>query len=196
MTASCRCFGILAISLPTSARSARVGAKLVHNMRWLLHSDCARGSVHDGRQGGRGSAGALGGRAPVLAGRASVVRPSGQAISAGAFDPPDFALKLAHKDVMLATELAREIGVPMRLAKLTRAEMTEALNRGWGERDSRVPCCCRKSAPAWTSRCPWRTSKRCSSRTGHSQGTCREQRGYFERLGSWKLVVISKHLLL
>lgn len=55
----------------------------------------------------------------------------------GKFEPPDFALKLAHKDVTLATELAREIGVPMRLANLTHAEMTEALGRGWGERDSR-----------------------------------------------------------
>jgi len=29
--------------------------------------------------------------------------------------------------------------VPMRVAELTRAEMTEALNRGWAERDSRSP---------------------------------------------------------
>lgn len=56
----------------------------------------------------------------------------------GKFDPPDFALKLAHKDVTLATELARELGVPMRLANMTHAEMTEALNRGWENRDSRV----------------------------------------------------------
>lgn len=55
----------------------------------------------------------------------------------GKFEPPDFALKLAHKDVTLATELGREIGVPMRIASLTHAEMTEALGRGWGERDSR-----------------------------------------------------------
>jgi len=57
----------------------------------------------------------------------------------GEFEPPDFALKLAHKDVMLATELARDVGVPMRIAELTRAEMTEAMNRGWEGRDSRVP---------------------------------------------------------
>jgi len=56
----------------------------------------------------------------------------------GTFDPPAFALKLAHKDVSLATALARELGVPMRMANLTLEEMTEALNRGWGARDSRV----------------------------------------------------------
>ena len=54
------------------------------------------------------------------------------------FDPPSFALKLAHKDVTLATELAREHQVPMRLSSLAQAELTEALNRGWGHRDSRV----------------------------------------------------------
>jgi 3-hydroxyisobutyrate dehydrogenase len=54
------------------------------------------------------------------------------------FDPPDFALKLAHKDVSLATQLGRELNVPMRLNDLSLQELTEALNRGWGQRDSRV----------------------------------------------------------
>jgi len=54
------------------------------------------------------------------------------------FDPPEFALNLAFKDVTLATELAREIGVPMRLVSLAHAEMGEAMNRGWGARDSRA----------------------------------------------------------
>ena len=54
------------------------------------------------------------------------------------FDPPSFALRLAHKDITLATELGREHGVPMRVANLALAELTEALNRGWGARDSRV----------------------------------------------------------
>jgi len=55
----------------------------------------------------------------------------------GRFEPPAFALRLAHKDVALATALGRELGVPMRLANLTLEEMTEALNRGWAGRDSR-----------------------------------------------------------
>ena len=54
------------------------------------------------------------------------------------FDPAAFTLRLAHKDVTLATSLGREHKVPMRLANITLDEMTEALNRGWGERDSRV----------------------------------------------------------
>ena len=57
----------------------------------------------------------------------------------GVYEPPSFALRLAHKDVTLATELARELNVPMRLAMLTHEEMTEALNRGWGHLDSRSP---------------------------------------------------------
>jgi len=56
----------------------------------------------------------------------------------GKFDPPAFALRLAHKDVTLATALGREHKVPMKLANITLEEMTEALNRGWAERDSRV----------------------------------------------------------
>jgi 3-hydroxyisobutyrate dehydrogenase len=54
------------------------------------------------------------------------------------FDPPNFRLRLAHKDVSLATSLGRELNVPMRLANLALDELTEAVNRGWAERDSRV----------------------------------------------------------
>jgi 3-hydroxyisobutyrate dehydrogenase len=54
------------------------------------------------------------------------------------FDPPSFTLKLAHKDITLATELGRELNVPLRIAALVHEELTEALNRGWAERDSRI----------------------------------------------------------
>jgi 3-hydroxyisobutyrate dehydrogenase len=56
----------------------------------------------------------------------------------GKYDPPSFALKLATKDVALATALGRELGVPMRMCNLAFAEMTEACNRGWEGRDSRA----------------------------------------------------------
>ena len=56
----------------------------------------------------------------------------------GKYDPPAFALRLAHKDVTLATQLARELKVPMHMANLALDELTEALNRGWENRDSRV----------------------------------------------------------
>jgi 3-hydroxyisobutyrate dehydrogenase-like beta-hydroxyacid dehydrogenase len=56
----------------------------------------------------------------------------------GHFDPAHFALKLAFKDVNLATTLGREFEVPMAMANLTLQEMMSALNRGWGDRDSRV----------------------------------------------------------
>ena len=56
----------------------------------------------------------------------------------GNFDPPDFALRLARKDVDLAVSVGREYDVPMRLANLALQEMTEAMNRGWGDRDTRV----------------------------------------------------------
>ena len=56
----------------------------------------------------------------------------------GVYDPPDFALKLLHKDVSLACQLGREVSVPMRLTNLAHQELTEAMNRGWGARDSRV----------------------------------------------------------
>jgi 3-hydroxyisobutyrate dehydrogenase-like beta-hydroxyacid dehydrogenase len=55
------------------------------------------------------------------------------------YTPPDFALKLAHKDVSLAVGLGRELGVPMRLCNLVLEEMNEARNRGWDTIDSRSP---------------------------------------------------------
>jgi 3-hydroxyisobutyrate dehydrogenase len=57
----------------------------------------------------------------------------------GEFDNVRFALKLARKDVGLATALAREYDVPMPLAAVGEQIMMEAMARGWGERDSTSP---------------------------------------------------------
>lgn len=53
----------------------------------------------------------------------------------GRFDPVRFALRLARKDVGLATDLAREYDVPMAMAALTEQTLDEAMARGWGDRD-------------------------------------------------------------
>jgi|LNFM01.1.fsa_nt_gb 3-hydroxyisobutyrate dehydrogenase-like beta-hydroxyacid dehydrogenase len=55
------------------------------------------------------------------------------------YEPPSFALKLALKDMTLATDLGRELGVPMRIANLAYAELSEAMARGWEAQDSRSP---------------------------------------------------------
>jgi 3-hydroxyisobutyrate dehydrogenase len=54
------------------------------------------------------------------------------------YEPAAFALKLGVKDAMLATELGRELNVPMRIANLTYSDMIDALNRGWADRDTRA----------------------------------------------------------
>lgn len=56
----------------------------------------------------------------------------------GNYDAATFTLKLSHKDVSLALQLARDISVPMRLCNLAAQDMIEAINRGWGDRDSQV----------------------------------------------------------
>ena len=52
------------------------------------------------------------------------------------FEEPTFRLDLCHKDLSLALALGHELNVPMRLSDLTLDEHSEALGRGWGNRDS------------------------------------------------------------
>ena len=53
----------------------------------------------------------------------------------GEFDTVRFALKLARKDVGLATELAREYDVPMAIGSIVEQNLIQAIGRGWGRRD-------------------------------------------------------------
>ncbi len=55
----------------------------------------------------------------------------------GDFDPR-FSLALARKDLRLAQELARATDTPMRLGALCEAEMIEAVDRGWADRDASI----------------------------------------------------------
>lgn len=54
----------------------------------------------------------------------------------GRVEKPEFALELARKDVGLATQVGREVGAPMPLSNLVEQNYIEAINRGWGGRDS------------------------------------------------------------
>jgi len=54
----------------------------------------------------------------------------------GTYDEAGFALRLARKDVGLATELGREYDVPMAVASLAEQNLIQGLVRGWGDKDS------------------------------------------------------------
>lgn len=69
-------------------------------------------------------------------GRQRTFEKTGTRILPGKYDPPSFALRLVHKDIQLGLQLAKEFNVPMRLCTLAGLEVTEALNRGWGNRDA------------------------------------------------------------
>lgn len=56
----------------------------------------------------------------------------------GHYDPADFTVRLAHKDVTLALELAQDCGVPMKVGRIALEELAAAMQRGWAERDCRV----------------------------------------------------------
>jgi 3-hydroxyisobutyrate dehydrogenase len=56
----------------------------------------------------------------------------------GVYDPPAFTVRLAHKDMTLALQLAAEAKVPMKVGSIALAELEEAMQRGWSERDCRV----------------------------------------------------------
>ena len=73
---------------------------------------------------------------------------------AGKFDPPAFALALAHKDMKLALELARKNGVPVRMAETAFAELDEAMRRGWGGRDCRAAMTLQEERAGVTVRVP------------------------------------------
>ena len=114
-------------------------AKLVHNAAGAAVNIGTGRGVHHGREGRRRAAAAVGGDPPGRRRTRPTVRPHvPEHFLTGTYDPPDFALRLLHKDVSLACQLAREVGVPMRLTNLAHQELTEALGRGWGSRDCRV----------------------------------------------------------
>jgi len=113
-------------------------AKLVHNLSgYLLHTALAE-TFTMGVKAGLDAESLWAAVREGALGRQQVFDVMAKQYLPGRFDPPDFALNLARKDVALACEVGREYDVPMRLSHLVLAEMTEAINKGNGGRDSRT----------------------------------------------------------
>jgi 3-hydroxyisobutyrate dehydrogenase len=72
----------------------------------------------------------------------------------GRYDPADFTVRLAHKDVSLALELAQACGVPAPVGEIALQELAEAMARGWGERDCRVAMTLQEERAAVSVRVP------------------------------------------
>ncbi len=113
-------------------------AKLVHNCSGYILQTALAETFSMGVKAGVNPEGLWQALRKGALGRRRVFDTMSRQFLPGRFDPPDFALKLARKDVALACEVGREFDVPMRLAHMTLMEMTEAMNRGWEGRDSRV----------------------------------------------------------
>lgn len=56
-----------------------------------------------------------------------------QTVFRGRFETETFPLKLLRKDVGLATDLGRELTVPLPLANIAEQILVSAVNRGWGD---------------------------------------------------------------
>jgi 3-hydroxyisobutyrate dehydrogenase-like beta-hydroxyacid dehydrogenase len=57
-----------------------------------------------------------------------------QTVFRGIFETDTFPLKLLRKDVGLATDLGRELNVPLALTNIAEQSLVEAINRGWGDK--------------------------------------------------------------
>jgi 3-hydroxyisobutyrate dehydrogenase len=77
-----------------------------------------------------------------------------QTVFRNKFEPANFALALARKDIALATELGREFNVPLPVANLVEQTVIEAINRGWQDMDSNVPFLLQEEAAGVQVRAP------------------------------------------
>jgi 3-hydroxyisobutyrate dehydrogenase len=72
----------------------------------------------------------------------------------GLYDPPAFTVRLAHKDMTLALQLAAQENVPMKVGRIALDELDEAMKRGWSERDCRVAMTLQEERAAVSVRVP------------------------------------------
>ena len=56
----------------------------------------------------------------------------------GVYEPTTYTMALSRKDIGLATEIGRDFNVPMPVSNLVEQICIQAMNRGWGQKDSGV----------------------------------------------------------
>ena len=66
---------------------------------------------------------------------APVYQNYGKLIAEKRYEPVRFKASLGHKDLSLANNLAKQTKTPMPVADVTFRRLSDAVNKGWGERD-------------------------------------------------------------
>ena len=100
-------------------RTAMLGEVLALGVKGGIEPTALFSAIRDGSHGRQRTFDSLGGK-----------------ILDGSFDDPAFKLRHARKDMAVAIELGGELGVPMDLTAATMIKLEEAMERGWGDRDS------------------------------------------------------------
>lgn len=112
-------------------------AKLVHNLSCYVMCDALAETFSLGVKAGVDPLSLYEALYAGMMGRGSILELLNPQFLTGEWNAT-FALKLGYKDVKLAMDLGKQVGVPMRLASQTLEAMTEALAKGMGELDSRA----------------------------------------------------------
>ena len=124
-------------------------AKLVHNMSGYAITCALAETFTMGVEGRHGPGRAVGSGAPGRRRPASHLRRPARTVPAGQIRSAELRAQARHQGRALATQLGRELGVPMRMCNLAYAEMTRSLQPRLGRARLRAPSCCSsRSAPA------------------------------------------------
>jgi 3-hydroxyisobutyrate dehydrogenase len=111
-------------------------AKLVHNLSCYIMLDALAETFSLGAKAGVEPLALWEALYSGMMGRGSMLDMVAQKFLSGDYQKASFALKLGYKDVALAVDLGKQVGVPMRLAAQTLEDMTEAMAKGMGDLDS------------------------------------------------------------
>ncbi|HVN88332.1 MAG TPA: NAD(P)-dependent oxidoreductase [Candidatus Binataceae bacterium] len=111
-------------------------AKLVHNMIAICSMQILAEAFTMGVKAGVPAEALYTAVSNGAYGQGMLLRALPKVVFKGGFDRVSFALKLARKDLGLATELAREHNCAMPIANIVEQDMLEALAHGLGDKDS------------------------------------------------------------